>query len=176
MQMKITKWFSKDECKANNEEFVKRFQKKDLDGAKDVELFYSALWGAAYLSQEADDEDKMELWENLADDIEEYKSIIYLLRVRDGGGSHILALKPNELKYGQYEGEYDPESPEIAEYKHKVWMEWSPATQLQVMEGNPNTDAQFMSGSLKVIGSTKLASLPRNMIYDFFYFNEIEID
>lgn len=140
--------------------------------------YFTVLFGgAAYLSEdEEEDEDKMELWENLSDDIEEYESIIYFLDIRDGGGKHVLALNGDGIKYGHYEGEYDENDPVAEEYRNKVWMEWSPATQLQVMEGNPNTDAQYMSGTLKVKGSTKLASMPRNMIYDFFYFNGIDVE
>ena len=175
--MKITKWFSREECIENNVKFMEKFKAGTLDGAIDATVFYSGLWGAAYLSQdEKDDEDKMELWQNLADDIEEYTSIIYFLDIRDNGGFHVLAMLGDDLKYGHYEGKYEENHPDFADYKHKVWMEWSPATQLQVMKGNPNTDAQYMSGTLKVIGSTKLASLPRNMIYDYFYFNGVDLD
>ena len=174
--MEIIKWFTQEECIENNKKFIEKFNAGGLDGVKDATMFYSALWGAVYLSQKVDDEDKAELWENLSDDIEEYDSIIYFIDVRENGCKHILALKGDEVKYGHYKGDYDKNDPQFGSYKHKVWMEWSPATQLQIMEGNPNTDAQFMSGTLKIDGSTKLASLPRSMIYDFFYFNGIDVE
>lgn len=45
--MKITKWFSREECIENNKKFVEKFHAGDLDGAKDATLFYSALWGGS---------------------------------------------------------------------------------------------------------------------------------
>ena len=88
----------------------------------------------------------------------------------------ILDQTDQILKVGTYEGDYDENHPDFAYLKHKIWMLWNPATQLQIMGGNPNTDAQFFSGELKVKGSLKLASMPRQMTYDYFEFNDIELD
>ena len=47
---------------------------------------------------------------------------------------------------------------------------------LQLMKGNPNTDAQFFSGDLTVKGSLKLATKPREWIYSFMDFIGKETD
>ena len=173
------KWFTVAEMQACNAPFIEKFKAGTLDGAKDASLFFQACFGIALVSkEEEDDEDKMEMFENLADQIEEYESVGYFIEIIEGGGNHMLILDQSDqiLKVGTYEGDYDENHPDFAYLKHKIWMLWNPATQLQIMEGNPNTDAQFFSGELKVKGSLKLASMPRQLTYDYFEFNDIEID
>ncbi|WP_457558161.1 hypothetical protein [Candidatus Harpocratesius sp.] len=177
--MKITKWFSKEECLEAMKQFPSRFESKDLDGLKDAVFYFQATFGTIYSSKEMDeDDDKYELWENLADNLEEYESIAYFIEIRaEGGPKIIFYLSEDEQKIGLWEGEWDKEAAkEAIEAKNYVWMDWVPSCQLQIMMGNPNTDAQFFSGELKVDGSIKLASMPRQLGYDFFEFLDIEID
>ncbi|MHA1520887.1 MAG: hypothetical protein ACTSVZ_01430 [Promethearchaeota archaeon] len=177
--MKIAQWFTKEECIAAMKEYTARFEAKDLDGLKDAFFYFKATFGCIYTSQGLDeDDDKYELWENLADNLEEYESIAYFVEIRGEGGPRItFFLSEGEQKLGVWEGEWDKDAAkEAVEAKNYVWMDWTPATQLQIMSGNPNTDAQFFSGDLKVDGSLKLASMPRQLGYDFFEFLDIEID
>jgi len=179
INMDNVKFYSLEEMKACNAPFIEKFKAGTLDGAKDASLFFQAAFGMALVSKaEEDDEDKQEMWENLADQIEEYESIGYFIEIIEGGGNHIMIVdkSDNPLKVGSWEGEYDENHPDFASLKHKIWMLWNPATQLQIMGGNPNTDAQFFSGELKVKGSLKLASMPRQLTYDYFEINGIELD
>jgi hypothetical protein len=171
------KFYSEDEMKAANAPFIEKYKAGTLDGAKDASLFFQAAFGAALASKaEEEDEDKQEMWENLSDQIEEYESIGYFIEIIEGGGNHIMILSGDGIKVGTWEGDYDENHPDFASLKHKIWMLWNPPTQLQIMAGNPNTDAQFFSGELKVKGSLKLASMPRQLTYDYFEFNDIELD
>lgn len=177
--MKITKWFTKEECIAAMKSFPSRFEAKDLDGLKDAVYYFLASSGCILTSKEADeDDDKYELWENLADNLEEYESIAYFIEIRAEGGPKIaMYLSEEEQKIGLWEGEWDKEvAKTVIDAKNHVWMDWVPSCQLQIMMGNPNTDAQFFSGELKVDGSLKLASMPRQLGYDFFEFLDIDID
>lgn len=177
--MKVTKWFSSEECTEAMKQFPARFEAKDLDGLKDALFYFKASVGAILASQAMDeDDDKYELWENLADNLEEYQSIAYFIEIRaEGGPKMIMLMSEKEQKLGLWEGEWNKEEAKAAvEAKNYVWMDWVPSCQLQIMTGNPNTDAQFFSGELKVDGSLKLASMPRQLGYDFFEFLDIEID
>jgi hypothetical protein len=170
--MEIVKWYSPEEMKGAADAFLKKYDAKDLDGAADSELFFKGLIESMLLSKESDDDDKKEMWENLETDIEEYQSLAYFIEVRGTDKKFVMVLKPDEQKVGLYSGAYEP----MADVKNNIWMDWTPATQLQIMKGNPNTDAQFFSGELTVKGSLKLASRPRQWIYDFFEFIGREVD
>jgi SCP-2 sterol transfer family len=171
--MEIVKWYEESEMAGSVAEFLKKYDAKDLDGTKDAEVFFKALVGSMLLSKkEEDDEDKQEMWENLETDIEEYSSLAYFIEIRGSDMKFVMKLKEDEQKVGLYKGEYEA----FTDCKNNVWMDWTPATQLQIMTGNPNTDAQFFSGDLTVKGSLKLASKPRQWIYDFFDFIDREVD
>ena len=172
--MEIVKWFTPDEMKAAIGDYVKKFDDGTLDGTEDAELFFKAIVGSAYASKDSDDEDKQEYWENLESDLEEYESLGYFIEVRGSDKKFILKFTPEEQALALYSGEHDPTM--IQPVKHVVWMDWTPACQLKIMKGNPNTDAEFFSGDCKVDGSLKLASKPRSWIYDFFDFIEREVD
>ncbi|GAB4309731.1 MAG: hypothetical protein Kow0069_09260 [Promethearchaeota archaeon] len=173
MPMKIVKWFTDDDVKGAVDEFVKKFDDGSLTG-NDAELFFKAMAEAGRISQTTDDEDKQEYAEILADDVEEYESMCYCTQVRGSNTAFIQVMTVDEQKLGVYEGEYDENDPLLADYKVKVFMEMTPDTMLQIMKGNPNTDAQFFSGDLTVKGSIKLAVKPREWIYAFFDFIERE--
>ncbi len=172
--MEIVKWFTVDEMKSAIAEYVKKFDDGTLEGAKDAELFFRAIVGAAYASKDSDDEDKQEYWENLESDLEEYESLGYFIEIRGSDKKFILKFTPEEQALAIYTGTHDPAM--IQPVKHTVWMDWTEACQLKIMKGNPNTDAEFFSGDCKVDGSLKLASKPRAWIYDFFDFIEREVD
>ena len=172
--MEIVKWFTVDEMKSAIAEYVKKFDDGTLEGAKDAELFFRAIVGAAYASKDSDDEDKQEYWENLESDLEEYESLGYFIEIRGSDKKFILKFTPEEQALAIYTGDHDPAM--IQPVKHTVWMDWTEACQLKIMKGNPNTDAEFFSGDCKVDGSLKLASKPRAWIYDFFDFIEREVD
>jgi hypothetical protein len=170
--MEIVKWFTPEECKAAMPMYVKKYDSKQLDGVKDSEIFFKGMIGAMLDSKDNSDEDKKEMWENLETDIEEYSSLAYFIEIRGTDKKFIMKLTAKEQKVGMYKGTYEP----YADVKNNIWMDWTPATQLQIMKGNPNTDAQFFSGELTVKGSLKLASKPRQWIYDYFEYIGREVD
>jgi len=172
--MEIVKWYTVDEMKSAIDEYVKKFDAGTLEGAKDADLFFKAIVGAAYASKDSDDEDKQEYWENLESDLEEYESLGYFIEIRGSDKKFILKFTPEKQELALYSGDHDPTM--IQPIKHVVWMDWTEACQLKIMKGNPNTDAEFFSGDCKVDGSLKLASKPRAWIYDFFDFIEREVD
>ncbi len=176
--MKITKWYTKDDCIAATKTFVDKFKAGDLDGAKDSLLYFKAVYGAVFESQTKDeDDDKYELWDNLHDKLEEYRSIAYFIEIWEGGCKVCILSAENEQKVGEWEGEYTPEeAAQVLPAKNYVWMGWTPKCQLKIMKGNPNTDAEFFSGELKVKGPIKLAAMPRQLGYDFFDFLGLEAD
>jgi hypothetical protein len=167
----ITKYFEEAELKGTCDAFKKKFESGDLDGNADAILFYKAMSEAYFLSKNSDDDDKQEYAETLDDDIEEYTSLAYAIEIR-GGVKVVLLMKEGEFKGGLWDGEYA----EVPGYKQNVYMEMTPATNQQLMKGNPNTDAQFFSGDLTVKGPLKLAVKPREWIYGFFEFLGIELD
>ncbi len=169
--VKITKEFTPAELKGAVEQFRKKYESGALDGKEDAILFYKALAEAYFLSKENADSDKQEYAETLDDDVEEYTSLAYAIEVR-GGPKICLLMKEGEFKFGTWEGPYA----EVPGYKQNVYMEMTPGTNLQIMKGNPNTDAQFFSGDLTVKGPLKLAVKPREWIYAFFEFLGIELD
>jgi hypothetical protein len=169
--MKIEKTFTEDECKGSIDKFLAKYDKKDLNGIADAELFFKAMAEAIFLSKTSDDEDKQEMWENIENDIEEYSSLAYLIEIR-GGPKIWMKMTEDGMSMGTYTGDWEP----FADIKNNVWMDWTGATQEQIMKGNPNTDAQFFSGDLKLKGSLKLATKPRQWIYDFFSFIGREVD
>ncbi|MHA1395996.1 MAG: hypothetical protein ACTSRZ_21035 [Promethearchaeota archaeon] len=168
--MKIVKWFEEDEVKGSVEEFVKKFDAGTLDGSKDFVLFQKALAEATVLSKESDDEDKQELGEIIDDDIEEYESLAYFLEVRGNPEKIVTVMKEDESKIGLWEGEYEP----LPDVKQNVYMEMTPECSLKIMNGDPNTDAEFFAGDLTVKGPLKLATKPRDWIAAFFDFIERE--
>ena len=174
--MEIIKWFTVDEMKAAIAEYVIKFDAGTLDGVGDAVFFFKSVVGAIFASKESDDEDKQEYWENLESDLEEYESLGYFIEVRgsDPPKNFIMKFTPEAQKLALYSGKHDEAM--IQPVKHVVWMDWTPACQLKIMKGNPNTDAEFFSGDCKVLGSLKLASKPRAWIYDFFDFIEREVD
>ncbi|QEE16550.1 hypothetical protein DSAG12_02380 [Promethearchaeum syntrophicum] len=172
--MEITKWFTPEEMISAIDEYVKKFDTGTFDGTLDAEVFFKAIVGAALASKKSDDEDKQEYWENLESDLEEYESLAYFIEVRGSEKKFILKFTPEEQKLAMYTGTYDPAA--VQPVKHVIWMDWTPACQLKIMKGNPNTDAEFFSGDCKVDGSLKLASKPRAWIYDFFDYIEREVD
>jgi hypothetical protein len=169
--MNIVKEFSPEEVKGAVDKYLAKYDAKQLDGVKDAELFFQAMGEAIELSKNSDDEDKQELWENLETDIEEYQSLAYFIEIRNGPRIW-MKITEEGMKMGLYEGTYEP----FADIKNNVWMDWTAGTQLQIMNGNPNTDAQFFSGDLTLKGSLKLATKPRQWIYDFFTFIGREVD
>jgi hypothetical protein len=169
--MNIVKEFTPADVKGAVDKFLAKYDAKKLDGVKDAELFFQAMGEAIELSKTTDDEDKQELWENLETDIEEYQSLAYFIEIR-GGPKIWMKITEDGMKMGLYEGQYE----NFPDIKNNVWMDWTAATQLQIMTGNPNTDAQFFSGDLTLKGSLKLATKPRQWIYDFFSFIGREVD
>ncbi len=169
--MEIT-WFKREDLEGTIEEFLKKYDAGELDGEKDAVLFFKAQSLATQLSKESDDEDEQEMWEDLETDLEEYTSLAYFTEIRGTDVKIVMKMTAEEQLIGTYTGEYEP----FAEIKNNIWMDWISSCQLQIMKGNPNTDAQFFSGDLTVKGSLKLASKPRQWIYSFFDFIDREVD
>ena len=167
----ITKFYEEDDVKGSVDAFIKKYDAEDLDGKADALTFYKALGEAYYLSMNAEDEDKEEYAEILQDDAEEYESLAYFIEIRDGPKICLL-MKEDEFKLGEWDGDYS----ELADYKQNVYMEMTAETNLQIMGGNPNTDAQFFRGDLTVDGPVKLAVKTREWIYAFFEFIDREVD
>ncbi len=90
----------------------------------------------------------------------------YFIEIRDTDLKLVMKMTEGSFEMGKYDGEYEP----FSDIKNNIWMDWTPSTQMQIMKGNPNTDAQFFSGDLTVKGSIKLATKPRQWIYDFYLF------
>jgi hypothetical protein len=165
------KWYTKEECIATIEAFVKKFDDGSLD-VEDTETFFKGLFGAIYKSMDEEDEDKQELWENMEEDLEEFDELEYFLEIRDTDLKYIMALTPDKIRLGQFTGDYAS----LNDNRNSTWMDWTPACQVKIMRGNPNTDAEFFSGDCVVKGSTRLASRPRQWIYDFFDFIDREVE
>jgi len=168
--MKIVKWFTEDEVKGSLDQFVKKFDEGSLDGSKDFVLFQKALAEATVLSKMSDDEDKKELSEIIDDDVEEYESLAYFMEIRGNPEKVVTVMKADESKIGLWEGDYEP----LPDCKQNVYMEMTPACGLKIMNGNPNTDAEFFAGDLTVKGPLKLATKPRDWIAAFFDYIERE--
>jgi len=168
--MKIVKWFNEDEVKGSIDEWLKKFDSDSLDGAKDALLFYKAIGEAIVLSKQSDDDDKKELSEIIGDDIEEYGSLAYFIEIRGHPEKIVMTMKPDEMKIGLWEGDYEP----LPDCKQNVYMEMTPACSLKILKGNPNTDAEFFAGDLTVKGPLKLATKPRDWIAAYFDFVERE--
>ncbi len=166
--MSNIKWYTKSECVECITPFLSRFD-SNVMSVDDTPLFFKGLFGAIYQSMETDDEMKAELWENMQLDIEEYEELEYHIEIRDTDFKFAMHLTPGEIKLGEYQ-----EIPESG--KNYTWMDWTPACQVKIMKGNPNTDAEFFSGDCTVKGSTRLGSLPRSWIYDFFMFIDREVE
>ncbi len=175
--MKITNWLTEDECKAAIGQYLEKYDNKTLE-ATDAHLFFKSLFGGIYSSKvEEEDEDKQELWENMSDDIEEFESLGYFIEVRDINQNYVFILNETEQKIGTYEGEYNEEEARVLiGTKYVTWMDWTPACQLKIMKGNPNTDPEFFSGDCTVKGSLKLGAKPRQWIYDLFVFIDREVE
>lgn len=169
--MKITKTWSEDECIANIDPFLKKFDAGTLE-MEDTPLFFSALFGAIYKSRaEKDDEEKQELWENIADDIEELGTMAYFVVMREKPHlKYIWKVVAEDFKMMEYEGEYEG----LPDVKSNIWMDWIDAVQKDLFSGNPNMSAAFFAGDVKVIGSTKMGAKPRDWVYDFFAFLDRE--
>ncbi|OLS14036.1 MAG: hypothetical protein RBG13Loki_2351 [Promethearchaeota archaeon CR_4] len=170
--IKVVKWFTEANLKGKVDEFVKKFEAGTLKGDEDYPLFYMAMQEAIILAQTAEDDDKKELYEIVSDDIEEYQSLAYFMEVRGWKEKLVMVLTPQGRKIGIWEGKYDAAPAEVdgTPVKNAVYMEMTPATSLQLMKGNPNTDPAFFSGDLTVKGALKLATKPREWIYAFMEF------
>ena len=178
-------WISKEECIENIEKFLEAFDKGNMT-VDQTAIFFKGLYGAVYQSMELQDDDdaedfKIELWENMRDDLEEYEVLEYFIEIRDASMNYILILNPDEIKLGTYKEGLSLEEIEAGTHsqtggKNSTWMDWVPSCQVKIMNGNPNTDAEFFSGECTVKGSTRLGSLPRSWIYDFFAFLERETE
>lgn len=164
-------WYSEDECRANTNAFVSKFDDGSLS-VKDTEVFFKGLFGAIYKSMEEDDEDNQELWENMQEDLEEFDELEYFIDIRGTDIKFVMALTPENIKLGKFTGDYES----LNDNRNSTWMDWTPACQVKIMRGNPNTDAEFFSGDCVVKGSTRLASRPRQWIYDFFDFIDREVE
>ncbi|MBD3349988.1 MAG: hypothetical protein GF364_00700, partial [Candidatus Lokiarchaeota archaeon] len=162
--MKIVKWFAEDEVKGSIDIWLEKFDNESLDGAKDAALFYKALSEATVLSAESDDDDKMELAEIIEDDMEEYGSLAYFMEVRGHPEKVITYMSPDDSKIGLWEGDYEP----LPDANQNVYMEMTPECSLKIINGDPNTDAEFFAGDLTVKGPLKLATKPRDWIGAFF--------
>lgn len=164
-------WYTKEECISTVDAFVKKFDDGSLI-VEDTEVFFKGLFGAIYKSMDEEDEDKQELWENMQEDLEEFDELEYFLEIRDTDLKYIMALTPDEIRLGRFTGKYES----LNNKRNSTWMDWTPACQVKIMRGNPNTDAEFFSGDCVVDGSTRLASRPRQWIYDFFDFIDREVE
>jgi hypothetical protein len=175
--MKLTRWIPEEELEAAVQEFVKKYDEKNL---KDDEgpMFFKALFGGILGSKkEEEDEDKQELWEAVSEDIDAFQSLGYCIEVRGLNQNFLFELKPDIQRIGEYEGEFNiDEANAILGTKHVTWMDWTPACMLKIMKGDPNTDPEFFSGDCKVVGTIKLGAKPRGWIYDLFTFIEREIE
>ncbi len=167
--VKIVKWFSDADVKGSVDAYLKKLEAGTLKGDADFGLYQKAMFEAGKLSQSASDDDKKELSEIMNDDIEEYQSLAYFWEVRGFKEKYVNLLTSEVQKLGMWEGKYDaaPATVDGTAVKNVVFMEMTPATMLQCMKGNANTDAQFFSGDLTVKGSLKLAVKPREWIYAF---------
>jgi hypothetical protein len=178
MPVSIVRWLDDSEIDGSIDAFVAKYDDGSLDGAADLLLFYKAMMEAGKKSGESDDEDKKELSEIMKDDIEEYESLAYFSEIRGSDEKTVQVLLPDSQKLGIWEGTYDeaPADVDGTPVKNCVFMEMTPETMMQIMKGNPNTDAQFFSGDLTVKGSLKLATKPREWIYSFMDFIGKETD
>ena len=167
------KWFTKDEGIQGIDPFVKKFDDGSLN-VEDTDLFFKGLYGAIYKSmEEEDDEDKAELWDNMKEDLEEFDLLEYFLEIRGIPElKYVMALTPEDIKIGRFMGDFES----LNGNRNSTWMDWTPACQIKIMKGNPNTDAEFFSGDCTVEGSTRLASRPRQWIYDFFAYIDREVE
>lgn len=168
--MKVTKWLEEDEVKGSIPKFVEKFDADSLDGAADALLFYKALSEAVVGSKESDDDLKMELAEIIEDDVEEYGSLAYFMEVRGHEPKVLFTMDEDEMKIGTWEGEYEA----MDGVKQNVYMEMTPDCSAKIMNGDPNTDAEFFAGDLTVDGPIKLATKPRDWIAAFFDYIERE--
>ncbi|MBD3349989.1 MAG: hypothetical protein GF364_00705 [Candidatus Lokiarchaeota archaeon] len=168
--MKVTKWLAEEEVEGSIEKWLPKFDDESQDGANDALLFYKALSEAVVKSKESDDDDKMELAEIIEDDIEEYGSLAYFIEVRGTDNKVLMTMTEDEMKLGIWEGDYEP----LPDFSQNVYMEMTPACSLKIMNGDPNTDAEFFAGDLTVKGPLKLATKPRDWIGAFFDFVERE--
>ncbi|MBN2157608.1 MAG: hypothetical protein JW776_16290 [Candidatus Lokiarchaeota archaeon] len=166
-------WFTESDLKGKNEEYLKKFDAKSVDGAKDTVLFYLGFSEALAMSQASDDEDKQELAEIINDDVEEYESLAYFIEVRGNPDQKVcMLLTADDKKIGKWTGDFEP----LSEAKQNVYMEMVPSCSEKIAYGNPNTDAEFFKGDLTVKGPLKLATKPRSWIEAYFEFNDREID
>lgn len=164
--MKVEKWYSESEIKGSVDAWLKKFDAGTLDGAADMPLFYKAIQEATMLSKETDDDDKKELAEIISDDLEEYGKLAYFIEVRGFPTKLIMVMDPKDPKIGEWSGAYEP----LADAKQNVYMEMTPKCSLKILNGDPNTDAEFFAGDLTVKGPLKLATKPRDWIGAFFEF------
>ncbi|HMF32206.1 MAG TPA: SCP2 sterol-binding domain-containing protein, partial [Candidatus Lokiarchaeia archaeon] len=166
MPFEITKWVDESELEGSIDAYVAKFDDGSLDGSADFVLFFKAMAEAGKKSGESEDEDKKEYAEIMRDDVEEYESLAYFTEVRGVDEKLVQILTPDVNKLGFWEGTYDEAPSEVdgTPIKNAVFMEMTPETMMQLMKGNPNTDAQFFSGDLTVKGSLKLATKPREWI------------
>ena len=174
--MPVTKWFTEDDIKGKNAEYLAKYDAKSVNGSTDTVLFYLGFNEAVKLSAASDDEDKQELAEIIADDVEEYESLAYFIEIRGAPDQKICMIMKGleDSKIGLWEGDFDAAMAEGA--KQTVFMEMTPACGEKIAYGNPNTDAEFFKGDLTVKGPLKLATKPRSWIEAYFEFNDREVD
>ena len=171
--MAITKWFTEDDMKGKNAEYLAKYDAKSVKGGEDTVLFYLGFSEALALSMASDDEDKQELAEIISDDVEEYESLAYFIEIRGAPNQKIcMLLTGDDKKIGLWEGDFEA----LPEAKQNIYMEMTPACGEKIAYGNPNTDAEFFKGDLTVKGPLKLATKPRSWIEAYFEFNDREID
>ncbi|MBN1803308.1 MAG: hypothetical protein JW891_17485 [Candidatus Lokiarchaeota archaeon] len=173
--MNITKTYTKEDYIAAIDPYLEKFDNNSLDVENDSTLFFRALFGAIHQSRdETEDDMKMDLWENIQMDIEEFGTIGYFIEIRGKNMKYILRVDPDNLNFVEYEGEHDMNCEFLEGCKHKIWMDWVPSVQVNLLRGDPNMSAAFFSGDVKVIGSTKLGAKPRDWIYDFMAYLDRE--
>ncbi len=178
--MELVKWLDKEEEMKNEspiKQFLEKYDAGTLDASKDTVLFYKSMSEAVLLSQESDDEDKQELWEEISQDIEEHDGLAYFTSIRGCEDQNTgMVMTEDEQKFCIWKGEYDPKvASELAKPVRQItYMDMDQDTGLKIIKGDPNTDADFMQGKLKVVGQIPLAVKPRFWIELFFEFIDRE--
>ncbi|NVM27773.1 MAG: hypothetical protein HWN65_02935 [Candidatus Helarchaeota archaeon] len=157
-------WFSKDDLIGSIKEFVEKHKSRRLDGIKDVELFFKALFYAILQAKKSEIDEILEFYEEIEVSLEEHGSFAYFIEVTGSDKKIVIYLSEDEQKIGTYTGEFE----KLEEINENIWFEWGPEEQMLIMEGDPTNDPPVLEGKWK--GNIFLAEKLRDFINYFFIF------